>query len=509
MEKRNKLVRRDFLKGLSTLPFLGWFAFGFKDNITHHISKKQSDYQQILKIKELDAPKEKFIPSSAVNGKRLRFGLIGNGWRGEQLMHTLAYAHPESIEKNTTNGKLSGYFQKFVDNDDVNVEYAGVCDTFKIYAERGAAFQSLKNSSPQIRIYGNYREMIADDSIDAVIIATPDHWHAKMAIDAARAGKHVYLEKPMTHTIEEAVELRNVIKETGVAFQLGHENRQQMSFKIAREMYQKGVLGEVTVVRTNTHRNGLHGAWIRERPFDHLASEETIDWKEFLGKAEWQPFDKKKYFNWQRYSQFGTSVTGNNFSHQYDCVNQVLDLGIPESVVALGGQYYYKGHGDMPDVLNAVFNYPERGLSMIYDASLKHGIYRPSQILGSEARMDVDREIRLYKDSRSERYKNVETFPGEPLYHYEANKDVDAVTSATAQAYIAGGYGPTYIDGKVIDATFLHLKEWFDAIRTGAPTSCNINVGFEEAVTFNLANLAYRHKKTVTWDKANEKAVIG
>lgn len=274
-------------------------------------------------------------------------------------------------------------------------------------------------------------------------------------------------------------------------------------------MYQKGVLGDVTVVRTNTHRNGLHGAWIRERPFDHFANEETIDWKEFLGKAKWQPFDKKKYFNWQRYSQFGTSVTGNNFSHQYDCVNQILDLGIPETVAALGGQYYYKGHGDIPDVLNAVFNYPERGLSMIYDASLKHGIYRPSQILGSEARMDVDREIRLFKDNRSERYENVKTLPGEPMYHYEANKDVDAATSATAHAYIAGGYGPTYIDGKVIDATFLHLKEWFNAIRTGAKTSCNIDIGFEEAVTFNLANLAYRYKKTVAWDKANEKAIIG
>ncbi len=506
--KKNNIERRDFLKGLSTLPFLGWFAFGFKDNIARQVNSKQNDYREILQIKELDAPKEKLV-LSAGSGKKIRFGLVGNGWRGEQLLHSLCYAHPETIEENTTNGKLSGYLQKYVEYDDMNVEFSGVCDTFEVYAERGAAFQSLKKSGKPVRIFKNYREMIADNSIDAIIIATPDHSHAQIAIDAAKAGKHVYLEKPMTHTIEEAVELRNVIMETGVTFQLGHENRQQMSFKVAREMYQKGVLGDVTVVRTNTHRNGLHGAWIRERPFDHLANEETVNWEEFLGKAEWQPFDKEKYFNWQRYSQFGTSVTGNNFSHQYDCVNQVLDLGIPESVVALGGQYYYKGHGDMPDVLNAVFNYPERGLSMIYDASLKHGIYQPSQILGSEAKMEIDREIRLFKDSGSQRYKNIKTYPGEPMYHFEANKDVDAVTSATAQAYIAGGYGTTYIDGKVIDATFLHLKEWFDAIRTGAKTSCSIDVGFEEAVTFNLANLAYQHKKTVTWDKTNEKAIIG
>ncbi|MFA7491507.1 MAG: Gfo/Idh/MocA family oxidoreductase [Mariniphaga sp.] len=507
--KKNNILRRDFLKGLSTLPFLGWFAFGFKDNITREITKKQPDYHEILRIKQLDSPKEKLIPSAAFNGKQLRFGLVGNGWRGEQLLHTLSYAHPETIEKNTSNGKLSGHFQQFVDNEDVNVEFAGVCDTFKVYADRGAAFQSLKHSTPPIRIYKNYREMIADHTIDAILIATPDHTHAQIAIDAAKAGKHIYLEKPMTHTIEEAVELRNVIKDTGVVFQLGHENRQQMSFKIGREMYRKGVLGDVTLVRTNTHRNSPDGAWIRNRPFEDLANEESIDWKEFLGKAEWQPFDKRKYFNWQRYSQFGTSITGNNFSHQYDCINQVLNLGIPESVVAIGGQHYYKGHGDIPDVLNAVFHYPDRGLAIIYDASLKHGIYRPSQILGSEARMDIDREIRIFKDNGSKRYKNIETHPGVPIYHYEANKDVDAFTSATAQAYIAGGYGPTYIDGKVIDATYLHLKEWFDAIRTGARTSCNIDVGFEEAVTFNLANLAYCHKQTVTWDKMNEKAIIG
>jgi predicted dehydrogenase len=314
----------------------------------------------------------------------------------------------------------------------------------------------------------------------------------------------------MTHSIEEAVALRNTIKETGVIFQLGHENRQQMSFKMAREMYKKGVFGTVSMVQTYTNRNTPFGAWIRDDAFDHkLGSQSNINWKEFLGNAPWQEFDLKKYFSWQRYSDFGTSVTGNDFSHKYDSVNQVLGLGIPETVVALGGQYYYKDHGDMPDVLNAIFSYPERGLTMTYDGTLKNGIYRQSHILGSEATMDIDNAIMLYKDDNSVRYKDIDADSSSPLYYYAPSGDIDAVSSATSRAYMKGGYGPTFIDGKLIDATFLHVKEWVDAIRGQGKTSCDIDAGFEEAVTFNLANLAYEHKKPVKWDKVNEKAIIG
>ncbi len=251
-------------------------------------------------------------------------------------------------------------------------------------------------------------------------------------------------------------------------------------------------------------------AWIRDDAFHHkLGNKDNINWKEFLGNAPWHEFDRKRYFSWQRYSDYGTSMTGNDLSHQYDCMNQILNLGIPETVMALGGQYYYKHHGDMPDVMNAIFNYPERGLTMTYDGNLKNDAYRPSRILGSAATIDVDRAILMFKDNHTERYKDIEVGTSEPLYYYSPEDDLDAISSATSKVYMKGGYGPTTIDGKTIDATLLHLKEWVDAIRGHGTTSCNIDVGFEEAVTFNLANLAYDHKKPVTWDKVNEKAIIG
>lgn len=509
------IFRRDFLKGLATVPFLGYFAFGFKDNIEKEIEDEVIDYQKQLKIDELTAPRERLLSPTGNSNNCIRFGMIGSGWRGQQLYSSFGYFHPDQVEKQTVNGKYTEWFQKQLSMEDLNVYLAGVCDTFEIHANRGVEYSLFDYKKgvkrKPAKIYPTYREMIADPEIDAVIIATPDHSHAQIAIDAAKAGKHVYLEKPMTHSIEEAVELRNAIKQTGVVFQLGHENRQQMSFKIAKEMYQKGVLGTVSMVQTFTNRNGLNGAWIRKREFDHLGTPENINWKEFLGNAPWHEFDPKRYFNWHRYGNYGTSVTGNDFSHKYDCVNQVLNLGIPESVVALGGQYYYKNNGDMPDVFNAVFSYPNRGLTMTYDCTLKNGIYKQSHIQGSEASMDIDRAILLYKDGNSERYKDIEEDPSNPMYYYAPNADaeVDGMSSATSKVFLKGGYGPTFIDGKVIDATFLHIKEWIDAIRGQGKTSCNIDVGFEEAVTFNLANLAYEHKRPVRWDAVNEKAVIG
>ncbi|SFL29017.1 Predicted dehydrogenase [Porphyromonadaceae bacterium KH3CP3RA] len=511
-----KLLRRDFLKGLATVPFLGYFAFGFKDNITKQIRKKSIDYNQRLKIDRLEAPYEKLVPPTGNQGNKLRIGLVGNGWRGEQLLQKFGYLHPDIIKQHTTNGEASKWLRDVMAQEDLNVEITGICDVFDVHTQRGVEISrhNVLGGNNQGRkaaeIFQSYRDMVKSDNIDAIVIATADHSHAPIAIAAAKAGKHVYLEKPMTHSIEEAIELRDTIKQTGVVFQLGHQNRQQMSYKVGRELVQKGLLGEITQVETFTNRNTLFGAWIRDDAFDHkLGNKSNINWEEFLCNAPWHEFDLKRFFSWQRYSDYGTSVTGNDFAHWYDCVNQVLDLGIPESVVALGGQYYYKTHGDMPDVLNVIFSYPEKGLSMTYDATLKNGNFRQSRILGSEASLDIDSAVRMSKDRNSEMFKDVKIDSEEPLYYYEPRMDIDAISTATSRAYFKGGYGPTFIDGKIIDVTFLHVKEWIDAIRGHGKPSCDIDKGFEESVTFNLANLAYVHKKPVRWDSINEKAIIG
>ncbi len=508
---KNKVLRRDFLKGLGTLPFLGFFAAGFHGNFKKEVNKGDINRIERLGINHLDAPLAKLIPSDSDISKKIRFGVIGHGWRGEQLLQALGYVHPEKIKRETRNGQYSNWLKSFLNDEDLNIEFAGVCDTFSIHAQRGYEISTNdirpgggEGKTRPAKIYPTYREMIESKDIDAVIIATPDHWHARMAIDAARAGKHVYLEKPVTQTIEEVIELRDTIKSTGVVFQSGHENRQQLSYRMARELYEKGALGTVSMVQTYTTRNGAYGAWIRKRQFDDLGNKDNINWKEFLGHTSWFEFDPKRYFNWHRYSEYGTGTTGNDFSHQFDCINQILHIGIPDSVVATGGQYYYKNHGDMPDVFNASFNYPNEGLNINYNCSLVCGIYKEPYLFGSEATMYVDRGIRIYKNDDSEKYKHIKVDSDYPIYVYNPGADIDAVTSATAKPYVKGGYGSTFIDGKIVDATRLHLKEWFDAIRDQGETKGNIDTGFEEAVTFILANIAYESRKTANWDPVKE-----
>jgi predicted dehydrogenase len=512
-DKSKSIIRRDFLKGLAAVPFLGYFAFNVRDVIAREAKKKHSDYMSMLGIENLEAPKVKLLSSDKSNV--IRIGVIGYGWRGDQLMESFGYIHPDNVKNNTVNGKYNDFLNNFLKQEDMNVEIAGICDTFAIHAQRGVETSMNdvrpgggKGKTKAARIYPTFREMVESKDIDAVVIAAPDHWHAPMAIAAAKAGKHVFLEKPMTHSIDEAIELRNTIKSTGVVFQLGHENRQQMSFRIAKELIQKGVLGNISMAQTFTNRNGLYGAWIRKRKFDDQGTPDNINWKEFLGNTPWHEFDRKRYFNWHRFSEYGTGFIGNDFSHQYDCVNQVLRIGIPETVVALGGQYYYKDCGDMPDVMNVVFSYPKKGFTLTYDGTLKNGIYRENYIMGSEAAMYLDLGIKIFKDDYSERYKNNSMDSSEPLYLYNGGGEVDAVSSATARAYIKGGYGATYIDGKVIDASFLHVKEWLDAIRNQTKTSCDIDEGFAEAVTFNLGNLAYVNNKKVFWDGVTEKVTM-
>jgi len=510
------ILRRDFLKGVATVPFLGLFAAGVKGNIDKEVARNTIDYYRRLQIDKLDAPFEKLTPPTGITGKRLRIGLIGNGWRGQALLQKFGYVHSDVLEQHTKSGQPSKWLQDLMNQEDLNVEITGICDVFDIHTQRGVdisrnnVYPGNTHEPKTAEVFESYRDMVKSDKIDAIMIATPDHTHADMAIAAANAGKHVFLEKPMAHSIEDAIALRDTIKRTGVVFQVGHQNRQQMSYKVGKELYQRGLLGDVTQVETYTNRNTPNGAWIRDDMRDHkLGNESNINWEEFLHDAPRVEFEHKRFFSWQRYSEYGTSVTGNDFAHWYDCVNQILDLGIPESVVALGGQYYYKTHGDMPDVLNAIFSYPEKGLSMTYDVSLKNGNFRQSRILGSEATLDIDSAVRMTRDRYSTLFKDAKIDADDYLYYYEPDADIDAISTATSRTYFRGGYGPTYIDGKIIDVTFLHVKEWIDAIRGFGKPSCDIDKGFEESVTFNLANLAYEHKRPVTWDRVNERAIIG
>jgi predicted dehydrogenase len=348
--------------------------------------------------------------------------------------------------------------------------------------------------------------------VDAVVIATPDHLHVPMALEAARNGKHVYVEKPLSWTVPETYEIRKVIHETGVVFQLGHQGRQTDSYQAARSLIRQNALGKVSLIEVCTNRNDPNGAWVYEIPTE--ADPSTIDWPQFIGPAPWHEFSLERFFRWRCWWDYSTGLSGDLFTHEYDAMNQILDLGIPHSAIASGGIYFFKDGRTVPDVLNMAFEYPDRDLTLLYSATLASEKNRGKVIMGHDGWMELSETLVINADPQSTRYREkilkgiIE--PNKPIYSYVPGKDkVDAVTSATEKYFAGRGLLYTYRGGKEIDTSHLHLKEWLNCIRqgNGALPSCHIDTAFEEAMTAHMGTIAFKEGRRVYWDKEREVIV--
>lgn len=512
----NKINRRDVLKGLATLPVVGAFGYGAYKKWNHDRIKRNTITQEL----GLDFSDEPAAIPVAADGKTIRLGIIGYGIRGEQLMRAAGFARPELIDdwkRAADSNPKDKRYSDYLAQEYLNIVVNGVCDLFDVRAEdalKAAANVNRLGTDGEMQAnakrYRRYTDLINADDIDAVIIATPDCWHAQMAIDAARAGKHVYVEKGLTRLAEEVYPLRDAIKETGVVMQLGHQGRQTASYNKAREIIQKDILGKISLIEVCTNRNDPNGAWVYDIHPD--ASPKTIDWDQFTEPTNPHPFSLERFFRWRCWWDYGTGLGGDLLTHEYDAINQVLDLGIPHSAVASGGVYFYKDGREVPDVFQAVFEYPERDLTFMYSASLSSEHFRGKVIMGHDASMEMESALTVYPDRRSTRYKDQLDAgildPEKPMISYiPGRSQVDAVTSATEQYFAKRGLLYTYIQGKRVDTTHLHIKEWLECIREGKQPSCNIDRGFEEAITAHMATIAFRENRKVFWDAENEKIV--
>ncbi|MDA3927850.1 MAG: Gfo/Idh/MocA family oxidoreductase [Prolixibacteraceae bacterium] len=515
-KESNKINRRDVLKGIATLPVVGAFGYGMYKKWNVSRLKKNA----ITKELGLDFNESTVAKAVTSTGKTIRIGIIGYGIRGKQLMQAAGFASPTVIDDwkiGTKNNSKDARYSDYLAQDNLNIVVNGVCDLFDVRAEdalKAAANINREGSDGKMEVtakrYRRYSDLINAKDIDAVIIATPDHWHSRMAIDAAKAGKHVYVEKGLTRTANEVFELRKAIKESGVTMQLGHQGRQTASYNKAKEIIDKGILGKISLIEVCTNRNDPNGAWVYNIHPD--ASPKTIDWAQFIEPTNPHPFSLERFFRWRCWWDYGTGLAGDLLTHEYDAINQVLGLGIPHSAVASGGVYYYKDGREVPDVFQAVFEYPERDLTFMYSASLSNERFRGKVIMGHDASMEMENALTVYPDKRSTRYKE-QLDAGilnsdQPMISYVPGRNqVDAVTSATEQYFASRGLLYTYVKGKRVNTAHLHIKEWLDCIRNGTQPSCNIDQGFEEAITAHMATIAYRENRKVFWDAENEKII--
>ncbi len=507
--------RRRVLKALIGLPVLGAFTVASIRNARYYV-QRTVDIAEELGLKNLSISNTYGVKGG--DKDLLRIGIIGFGSRAIALANGLGYIHPKDAERR----KDGTWMDNWNAQKDLNVAITGICEVFDLRAQSG--LETFSNSlhpggaehhGLPVKRYPDYREMLADKEIDAVVIATPDHWHAKMTIEAIQAGKHVYCEKCISRTEEEVYNVYDVVKKSDRVYQLGHQIVKNRVFQQAREIIKRGILGDVTMVETNTNRNTARGAWIRHKDSDGNllpGDTDTIDWKQWLGPAPQVPFSKDRYYNWTKWYDYGTGVLGQLFSHEFDAVNQLLDIGIPESVMASGGTYHWKDGRDIPDLLQAVFQYPDHGLILTYSANLANSFQRSRKIMGRDATMELGGTLQITADGESDRYKKwiekgaIST--DSPMVTVDPFlSEIDAISSATEAYYASRGLTYTFIDGKKLDVTHLHLAEWVDCIRYGGVPSANIDRSFDEGVTIQMAHKSFKENRAVFWD-ANKRRIV-
>jgi len=513
-ESKYKTGRRDLIKGLATIPVAGAFLYAWYQKRKYDNLFKQS----LRDLVDIDNSNPVFDRKVA-SDRQIRLGIIGTGGRGRSLLKAAGFLRPEIIDgwmEEASKSRTDSRYREFLEQDDLHVVVNGLCDIYDLNADRGLRacanvnrLGSEGNMGTVPKRYKNYRDLIHAEDIDAVIIATPDHWHGIMAIEAAGAGKHVYLEKPMTWTVPETYAVVKAVKESGIVFQLGHQNRQTESYFKAKKAVEKGVLGKISLVEVTTNRNDPVGAWVY--PLDQEAGSHNIDWEQFTGPAPQHPFSLERFFRWRCWWDYSTGLSGDLFTHEYDAMNQILGLGIPYSAIASGGIYFYKDGRTVPDVLQQTFEYPDKGLTLLYSASLASNKWRGNAIMGHDAHMEIGEDLKIYADSGSTQYrKKLEEGlidPAHPIYSFVPGLDhVDAITSPTEQYFAGRGLLYTYRGGKRVDTSHLHIKDWLDCIRGGGEPSCNIDQGFEEAITAHMGTIAYLENRKVFWDA--EKGII-
>lgn len=381
---------------------------------------------------------------------------------------------------------------------DPRVEVRIICDLYKGNIER--AKKDCKY--PDVRIVPDWQEAVAAAGVDGVIIATPDFWHAPMTVAAAKAKKDIYIEKGLCRTLPEAKAIRKAVQQSNVVMQLGHHYNSLPAYHRAREICQSGQLGKVATVRAYMDRTAATSAWkfytrydITTLPAD--ASPETIDWARFIANAPKRPFDAERFFTWRCWWDYSTGISGDLMSHLWDGVNMVMGIGIPESVQAMGGTYYWKGDRDVPDTFHVMFDYPGKDLAFTFGCVCHNShVAEVTHILGREKTMVLAQ-------------RSCRTYPAE--WKPENRKRAAEMQKAVGEAMnLQPGDMPAppdyaYKEGELQISN--HVQDWLDCMRTRQTPRCGPQRAWEEAVTIAMSVEAFRRERKVRWDPAREEIV--
>ncbi len=354
----------------------------------------------------------------------IHVGVIGCGGRMRDLLHSADQA--------------GGY------------DLVAACD---VYAPRRDEVRERTDGMASTHL--DYRELLDQKNVDAVIVASPNHWHVRMACDALAAGKDIYLEKPVTHTIEEGQVLTQAARQSNRILQCGMQQRSWIHFQSAVELIQGGNIGRITQIRTYWYQN-----YQRERPGIPIETS-LLDWTRWLGSAPQQPFTEEKFRRWRWFWDFGGGAMTDLFAHWIDVVHWAMKSSEPQLVQTLGDRYVFE-EWQCPDTIQSALRYP--GFEVGYEGTMVSSIDDGGlEFRGTKATLKIDRS-------------------GFGIYREGAGKE-----------------NPILKERSAFDGTISHMQNFFDCVRDRKTPNAPVDAGVTCALAGHLANLALRGGKRVTW----------
>ena len=409
------------------------------------------------------------IPMFADADSRVRFGMIGVGMQGNGLL-------ANSIQ-------LPG------------VECVAACD---LYDGRHALAREIAGANlPTTR---RYQDLLANNDIDCVIAAVPDHWHKQIVVDAVSAGKDVYCEKPMSHSPADGVEMVAAAQKSGRIVQVGSQRVSSVICGKAKEMIAQGMLGDLMMVEASLGRNQPSGAWEYPPPPD--LSPENVDWNTWLGSAPKHAFDPFLFARWRCWKEYGTGVGGDLLVHLMSGFIHMTGFNqAPQRATCIGGILRWKDGRNMPDVQTVLFEF--NGIPVYMRINLGTDTPEAYRFMGSKGILDVNHTSVTFNPQTG-----LDTGPSWYAYSFPKYLRDPYMNKWHAEHDITPGKEPisdvvTY-QGTSYDEVKPHLWNFFEAVRSRKPVVEDAVFGHHAALACHMANESYFRKTAVYWDEASK-----
>jgi predicted dehydrogenase len=388
------------------------------------------------------------------------------------------------------------------------VKLVGVCDLYTGRLER-----TKERFRKEIFTTKNYKELLDRKDVDAVIIATSDHWHDRISIEAMNKGKHVYCEKPMVHKLEEGAAVIEAQKKTGKVFQVGSQRVSSMVTLKTKEIFESGAIGDLVLVETWNDRQGGNGAWQYSIPTDAKAG--TVDWENFLGDAPKVPYDPVRFFRWRNYQDYGTGIAGDLFVHLFSGLHTVISSKGPNRIYSTGGLRYWKDGRDVPDIMCGLYDYPSTDKHGAFTLQMRvnfvdgGGGGEMLRLVGTDGVITMGWgavKVERNKTSRNPGYggwDSFDTFTEAQQKEYEKWYKANMIAEKPEMLQPETEFRAP----EKYSANYDHHLNFYKAIREKTPVVEDAWFSMRAAGPALATNKSYFEKKIINWDPEMAKAV--